>query len=167
MRLFALLLSLVASSLSANTLTFSTSPDEMTQSVRSSWQECDQQLWCEDNLIYYRGNYFAQAVLSQSALQIELMTEFSIHQLSQLQLNLRSDVFSLQSVEVMGERFDILQQSSQHSVSEVNAALVQFINRYPQTAPRKLVWQSSLWSAELISDGEIISVRFISRESIE
>ncbi|WP_394127024.1 hypothetical protein [Vibrio hepatarius] len=164
MRVFALLLSLVASSLSANTLTFSTSPDEMTQSVLSSWQECDQQLWCEDNLTYYRGNYFAQAAVSQSALQIELMTEFSIHQLSQLQLNLRSDGFSLLSVEVMGERFDISQQSSQHSVSEVNAALVQFINRYPQTAPRKLVWQSSLWSAELISDGEIISLRFMSRD---
>lgn len=154
----------VAFNVSANTLTLSSHPDTLAQNIRSSWQECDEQTWCEDNLAYYRGSYVAEAVVSQSALEIELLSEFSTHLLSQLQLNLRSDGFSLQSVEIMGERFDISQQSSQHSVSDLNQALVQFINRYPQTAPRKLMWQSSLWDAELISDGEIISLHFKSRD---
>ncbi|KOO14254.1 hypothetical protein AKJ18_14995 [Vibrio xuii] len=154
----------VAFNVSANTLTLSSDLNTVAQSIRSSWQECDEQMWCEDKLAYYRGSYFAEAIVSEFELEIELFSEFSTYQLSQLQLNLRSDGFSLQSVDIMGERFDISQQSSQHSVSEVNAALVQFINRYPQTASRKLIWQSSLWDAELISDGEIISLRFMSRD---
>ncbi|TMX47158.1 hypothetical protein [Vibrio sp. Hep-1b-8] len=164
MRWFTAFIALVVLNVSANTLTLSSHPNTLAQNIRDSWQECDEQTWCEDKLAYYRGSYFAEAVVSQSELEIELFSEFSTHQLSQLQLNLRSDGFSLLSVDIMGERFDISQQSSQHSVSEVNAALVQFINRYPQTALRKLVWQSSLWSAELISDGEIISLRFMSRD---
>ncbi|TFH91365.1 hypothetical protein [Vibrio ouci] len=164
MRWFTAFIALVAFNVSANTLTLSSHPDTLAQNIRSSWQECDEQTWCEDKLAYYRGSYVAEATISQSSLEIELLSEFSTHQLSQLQLNLRSDGFSLQSVEVMGERFDISQQSSQHSVSEINASLVQFINRYPQTVARQLAWQSELWDAELISDGEIISLRFMSRD---
>jgi hypothetical protein len=157
----------VAFNASANTLTLSSQPDTLRQNILSSWQECDENTWCEDELSYYRESYFAQAIVGESALEIELLSEFSAHQLSQLQLNLRSDGFSLQSVEVMKQRFDISQQSSQRSISEVDEALVRFINRYPQTAPRKLVWQSPLWDAELISDGEIISLRFMSGDYTE
>ncbi|MFM2589048.1 hypothetical protein [Vibrio sp. TBV020] len=163
MRWSCVLLSLLAFNLSANTLVLTEQPISLAKTIESSWQECDELMWCDDKLAYYRSSYFAQATVASGHVEIELMSEFSVHRFSQLQLNLRADGFSLQVVEVEGERFDVAKQLSTSTSSDVDAALVRFINRYSQQVPRTLTWQSTLWNAELISDGDVIALRFVSR----
>lgn len=85
-----------------------------------------------------------------------------------MQRYLRQDGFELNSIQINDEAFDVDEQLRQHQiqggVARVDKALILFLNRYPQDAPRRMVWRNATWLAELVSDGEVIELRLHSLE---
>jgi hypothetical protein len=102
---------------------------------------------------------------SEKQLELTLLFEFTTHRLSELQLNLRKDGFGLDSVEIEGESFDVQAElekaAMQGDKSKVDKQLIQFLNQYPQSAERSLVWSTQLWRATLLSDGELITLTLL------
>lgn len=163
MRILAVLIGLLSCHSSAATLLLTTPSEVLIQEVQSSWLQCEEQVWCEDSLTYYRHNYYGQAERINGQMVLKLFVEYSSHQLSELQLNLRSDGFSLIHVDIAGEHFNVAQQFSNNSESRVDKALIEFINQFSPSQVRVMVWQNSFWDAKLLSDGEIITLSFSPR----
>lgn len=160
MRVLALFyLVLFSSSLSANTLVLpESSRGELRQSITSSWQLCGESLWCEDELKYYRDSFIAQASLVEGVLRVELINEYSAERLGQIQLYLRQDRFVLTRAEIEGQVFDVDKAIEQTSIEQADRALILFLNQFPQDTNRTLHWQAKDWHAELVSDGELITL---------
>ena len=139
------------------------SPKQVGDMIQSSWQQCDESLWCEDSLHYYRLPFIAQAEIANEQATIELFSEFSAHQLGQIQLHLRSDGFTLTKAQIGSQEFDVTGALSKDKVTEVDRQLIQFLNQFPQSEKRLLSWQSGTWVAQLDSDGEVIRLAFYPR----
>ncbi|KIE22224.1 hypothetical protein SE23_01660 [Vibrio sinaloensis] len=163
MRILVLWLGLLSCHASATTLLLTTPIQEFVFDVQSSWVQCEEQVWCQDVLTYYRHDYYGQAERIHEQWVLELFSEYSNHRFSDLQLNLRSDGFSLIHVDIAGEQFDVIQQLTVKGAEEADKALIEFINAFPAAQPRVLTWQSRLWKAKLVSDGELISLSLVPR----
>lgn len=164
-RYFALASLLFSAIVSANSLVLSgSSHDEIQTTIQSAWKCCGEQEWCADNLYYYRDAFIAEAHISPKELSIELLAEYSPFLLSQLQIYLRQDGFNLTKVEIEDRVFDVTTVVAESSLVEADKSLILFLNRYPQSATRTIDWQTELWNAQLASDGELISLKFIRRE---
>lgn len=163
-----LLLCLFTTTLQATTLLFgATSPSQLLNDVKGGLgYQCNQQpiTWCIDELTYYRESAYTEVVELEGKFELSLMFEFTAHRLSELQLNLRKDGLVLQRVEIEGKHFDVkgelAKTANQAERSQVDKQLIEFLNRFPQQAPRTLEWQSQRWRAALTSDGELISLKF-------
>lgn len=160
MRTFAFCCAVLFScSVSANRLVLPESHSgELRQQIQSSWQQCGESIWCEDDLSYYHDRFVAEASLSQDSLHIELIGEYSPERLGQIQLHLRQDGFSLQHAQIEGELFEVAKEIKSTSVEDVDRSLIVFLNRFPQHAHRTLIWQNGEWRARLSSDGELITL---------
>ncbi|KJY85046.1 hypothetical protein TW81_01615 [Vibrio galatheae] len=159
MRCLTLFTLLFSATLWANTLVLSgISDDELKLSIQSSWLHCEPQVWCSDELFYYRESFIAEARISPQKFSIQLFAEYSAHLLSQLQLHLRQDGFSLTSVNIEEMEFDVASALKEVSAPEADRDLVLFLNRYPPEAMRTIYWQNPNWEARLFSDGELVSL---------
>lgn len=163
MRFLALLFGFFLSgSVLASTLVLPESNQgELRQLVLSSWQQCGLSTWCEDDLIYYRDSFVAEATLNHDVFSIELFAEYSPQRLAQLQLHLRQDGFVLTTAEIEGRVFSVGKVIEATSIEEADRALILFLNRFSQHSNRELNWQGKGWSATLNSDGELISLTLI------
>lgn len=163
-RCMALLFAMVGSAFAANTLVLpNDSNSDFTASLKSSWAMCDEQVWCANEMFYYRDSYIAEAQIIDQKLSIQLLAEYSSHLLSELQLNLRRDGFSLVNVSIEGAEFDVASEVEESSTEEADRELVLFLNRFSLSTTRKLHWQTKLWDAVVYSDGELVTVTFTQR----
>lgn len=167
MRCFSFLMLLFSTSVWSNTLIISQmTGDELSSSIQSSWLRCAEQSWCLNELFYYRESFVAEAKITDSLLEVELLAEYSSHLLTQVQLYLRQDGFQLIRAEIEGITFDVASIVEEASTEEADRALVLFLNRHSDSAPRTLMWQTTLWDASLFSDGELLMLTFSQREKL-
>ncbi len=160
-RCMALFFAMVGSVFAANTLVLPNDTNsDFTASIRSSWTLCDEQVWCANELFYYRDSYMAEARVIDQKLTIHLLAEYSSHLLSELQLNLRRDGFSLVDVIIAGVKFDVASEVEESSAAEADRALVLFLNRFSLSTTRTLHWQTKHWDALVHSDGELVTITF-------
>jgi hypothetical protein len=145
--------------------------DLRVQTQSGEWDHCDRELnlWCQNEMAYYRQAGYAELSLATSSARLELLFEYSSHTLSDLQLNLRRDGFSLELVSIEELVFDVRTElQAAHTAKELNDVdkrLIQFLNSASQEKPRNMRWEQNNWRAMLYSDGEMITLTLVEKES--
>ncbi|WP_394245017.1 hypothetical protein [Vibrio astriarenae] len=103
--------------------------------------ETDEQWRYCAEFVYYQTPVFAYFYESAGVIKrAELEVEPSMNHLAQVQYNLRRDGFEISSVSHGGEVFDVEKQLKMVSPSDVDKALIEFINSHSPSEPIKLVW---------------------------
>ncbi|WP_100752891.1 hypothetical protein [Vibrio salilacus] len=159
-RAFCVITLVVTQSVSAASIVFSDDDKTLKQSIVSGWQACGEVTWCEDELIYYRDSFIAEARVDETQVHIELLAQYSAHRLSQVQLGLRKDGFEIIKATIGQQSLDVNTLLTGFSRLEADKILILFINRFSQSTPRVLIWQAGQRQLELISDGEIIILHY-------
>ncbi|MPW36201.1 hypothetical protein GCU72_06985 [Vibrio sp. B1Z05] len=112
----------------------------------SQWFDCAENetpLFCSDEVVIHRTPMYGTVAFDgQQKPILKLNSEFSLVYFNELQLGLRSDGFQLIKIEIKGHMFDITQQLTTQSATEVDKQVQQFIQGYRATDPRVLYWQS-------------------------
>ncbi|GAL09693.1 hypothetical protein JCM19233_670 [Vibrio astriarenae] len=103
--------------------------------------ETDEQWRYCAEFVYYQTSVFAYFYESAGVIKrAELEVEPSMNHLAQVQYNLRRDGFEVSSVSHSGEVFDVKKQLKMVSPSDVDKALIEFINSHSPSEPITLVW---------------------------
>lgn len=158
--------------------------DQLAQ--RSDWFDCSEadspQTWCSESFYYYATQVmYASTVSDETKVRVQtaqrqpnnesekenivptaliLHVDYSDYNWSQLQLGLRSDGFSLLTVQAGQQHFDVRQRLNQQTLQQVDRDLVLFIHQTAGQFPKTLLWQTRSALAELQSDGKNIELRF-------
>ena len=159
-RVLCVITLLVTQSVLAANIVFSDDNKALKQAIVTGWQACGELTWCEDELIYYRDSFIAEARVEEAQVHIELLAQYSAHRLSQIQLSLRKDGFELINANIDQQSLDVNTLLTGLTRQEADKVLILFINRFSQSSPRVLVWQAGQKQVELTSDGEIITLRY-------
>jgi hypothetical protein len=163
---FALLISSPASS-ALNSFAQLTVEDLITQTRSGEWIQCDSEskVWCQNDLSYYNHSGYAELSLALLETQIDIFFIFSPHTLSELQLNLRRDGFTLNRVLIGEDLFDVEAQlhaaETERQVHDVDKKLIRFLNKSNKNQPRDMYWVNPLWLAKLSSDGDMIKLTLV------
>lgn len=143
----------------------SLSQEQLRQQVEGSdWYACGEGelRYCLDEFGYYRLSFYAELVITADTVNLTLLAPYSAHQLSEVQLNLRRDGFLLDRISIAKESFNVTEAlrlaKSTKQRNQVDKALIQFLNRFPQEAVREMDWTHSKWQAILHSDGEMMAL---------
>ncbi|KOO10376.1 hypothetical protein AKJ18_34570, partial [Vibrio xuii] len=111
--------------------------------------------------------YFAELATESNQVQLTLLKAYSPLTLVDLQLYLRQDGFKLEYVNINGDAFDVegrlLKNTSETETLKLDKELILFLNSYPQSAHRHMVWGNRNWRVDLTSDGEMVEVKLHSQ----
>lgn len=147
-------------------------PDQLRLEAKNgTWYNCSEtdsaSTWCMDELRYYKQTYFAELATESNQVQLTLLKVYSPLTLVDLQLYLRQDGFKLEYVNINGDAFDVegllLNSTSETETLKLDKELILFLNSYPQSAHRHMVWGNRNWRADLTSDGEMVEVKLQSQ----
>ncbi|WP_425670925.1 hypothetical protein ACPSL3_20555 [Vibrio owensii] len=135
------------------------------------WYGCETQesegALCLDDFHYYHQHLYGEATIEEKAIRLNFLTDYQPQNLSGVILNLRKDGLVMKRINIQGEQYDIAAALKQNSPEAVDKALILFINRYPQQAPRSIDWvlagefesPTPRVHVTLNSDGEMIELK--------
>ena len=135
------------------------------------WYGCETQesegALCLDDFHYYHQHLYGEATIEEKAIRLNFLTDYQPQNLSDVILNLRKDGLVMKRINIQGEQYDIAAALKQNSPEAVDKALILFINRYPQQAPRSIDWvlaeefesPTPRVHVTLNSDGEMIELK--------
>ncbi|CAH1535632.1 conserved exported hypothetical protein [Vibrio owensii] len=135
------------------------------------WYGCETQesegAFCLDDFHYYHQHLYGEATIEEKTIRLNFLTDYQPQNLSNVILNLRKDGLVMKRIDIQGEQYDIAAALKQNSSEAVDKALILFINRYPQQAPRSIDWvlaeefesQAPRVHVTLNSDGEMIELK--------
>lgn len=141
------------------------------EAKNGTWYHCSEtgsaSTWCMDELRYYKQTYFAELATESNQVQLTLLKAYSPLTLVDLQLYLRQDGFKLEYVNINGDAFDVegrlLKSTSETETLKLDKELILFLNSYPQSVHRHMVWGNRNWRVDLTSDGEMVEVKLHSQ----
>ncbi|QLK48332.1 hypothetical protein DR996_25450 [Vibrio owensii] len=135
------------------------------------WYGCETQesegALCLDDFHYYHQHLYGEATIEEKAIRLNFLTDYQPQNLSGVILNLRKDGLVMKRINIQGEQYDIAAALKQNSPEAVDKALILFINRYSQHAPRSIDWvlaeefesPTPRVGVTLNSDGEMIELK--------
>lgn len=135
------------------------------------WYGCETQesegALCLDDFHYYHQHLYGEATIEEKAIRLNFLTDYQPQNLSDVILNLRKDGLVMKRINIQGEQYDIAAALKQNSPEAVDKALILFINRYSQQAPRSIDWvlaeefesPTPRVRVTLNSDGEMIELK--------
>lgn len=134
------------------------------------WYGCETQesegALCLDDFHYYHQHLYGEATIEEKVIRLNFLTDYQPQNLSDVILNLRKDGLVMKRIDIQGEQYDIAAALKQNSPEVVDKALILFINRHPQQAPRSIDWvlaeefesPTPRVHVTLNSDGEMIEL---------
>ncbi len=130
-----------------------------------AWLECNEniepQIWCSDEFEYYSVKVWGEVTGSHgdSVTGLTLNAQYTRHDWSQFQLNLRKDGFEIAFVQIGEKQFSV-HTELESSPQEADKSLILFLNRFGSTFPQIIYWQHEKVRAKLETDGNAINLQF-------
>lgn len=161
MRIRLLIVMLVSPLACANTLLIPIlNGDAIRQEIQETWKACDRDTWCEMALDFHKEHYIAEATLDGATFSITLLSSFSTHQWSRLQLHLRQDGFVLNHVTIDDQSLNIETELALASNQEVETKIVRLLGQASPESTQRLVYQHPDWRAVIVSQDGVLRVTF-------